>query len=238
MKSSVIVVTGANRGIGKSISQFLHKKGVIVIGLDKEWSGSDIQYEKVEVDLSNKNILKIACDTIKKRFKKIDGLVNCAGVTLPSESETYPLDFWQKTIDINLTVPFLLIENLKNELIASKGSIVNVSSLNGKLAFPNNPSYVASKTGLDGLTRSYALALGKHSVRVNSIAPGYIKTEMTGESWENLEKRKKRSERSMLGRWGRPEDICGPVEFLLSESSSFITGQTLYVDGGWSAKGF
>ena len=236
--SSVFVVTGVNRGIGKSIADHLHKLNNKVVGLDKEITENDAAYERIKVDITDEEKLKSACDRIKEQFKKVNGLVNCAGVTFPSSLENYPAEYWFKTIKVNLTAPFLLIEGLKRELIASSGSIVNISSLNGKLSFPDNPAYVASKSGLDGLTRSYALELGKYGVRVNSVAPGYIKTEMTGESWINPEKRKKRSERTMLGRWGRPEDICGPVEFLLSSSSSFITGQTLYVDGGWSSKGF
>ena len=131
-----------------------------------------------------------------------------------------------------------MIEALKSCIIKAEGSIINISSLNGKIAFPDNPAYVSSKTGLDGLTRAYALELGKFGVRVNSIAPGYIRTEMTGDSWTNKGKRKKREERTMLKRWGTPDDLVGPVLFLASNHSAYVTGQTLYVDGGWSSKGF
>ena len=117
-------------------------------------------------------------------------------------------------------------------------SVINITSLNAKLAFPNNPAYVASKSALAGLTRSFALDYGKLGIRVNNVAPGYIKTDMTGESWTDESKRKKRQERTMLGRWGSVQDLVGPVVFLASDASSYITGQTIYVDGGWSVKGF
>jgi NAD(P)-dependent dehydrogenase (short-subunit alcohol dehydrogenase family) len=116
-------------------------------------------------------------------------------------------------------------------------SVINVTSLNAELAFPNNPAYVASKSALAGLTRSMALDYGKHGIRVNAIAPGYIKTDMTGESWTNLEKRKKRAGRTVLNRWGTPEDLAGPLLFLASEMSSYVSGHSLFVDGGWRIRG-
>lgn len=238
MSKRVFVVTGVNRGIGKSIADYLHSKNNVVIGLDKELSEKCTDYKRICIDITDETELKSVCGEIKNQFKNIDGLVNCAGVTFPSTLKNYPTENWFKTMSVNLTAPFLIIENLKDVLVDDTGAIVNISSLNGKLSFPNNPAYVSSKTGLDGLTRSYALELGVRGIRVNSIAPGYIKTEMTGESWSNPEKRKKRADRAMLKRWGVPKDICGPVEFLLSTKSLFITGQTIYVDGGWSVKGF
>jgi len=120
---------------------------------------------------------------------------------------------------------------------SDSASIINVTSLNAKLAFPDNPAYVASKSALAGLTRSMALDYGKFGVRVNALAPGYIKTKMTGESWSNPDKRKQRSERTMVERWGTPEDLVGPMLFLASDMSSYVTGQSLFVDGGWSVRG-
>ena len=116
-------------------------------------------------------------------------------------------------------------------------SVINVTSLNAELAFPNNPAYVASKSALAGLTRSMALDYGKYGIRVNAIAPGYIKTDMTGESWTNSEKRKKRAERTVLNRWGTPEDLAGPLLFLASDMSSYVSGHSLFVDGGWRIRG-
>jgi NAD(P)-dependent dehydrogenase (short-subunit alcohol dehydrogenase family) len=117
------------------------------------------------------------------------------------------------------------------------GVIINITSINAELAFPNNPAYVSSKGGLKQLTKSLALDLGKYGIRVNNIGPGYIRTDMTKKSWLNKSRRKKIEEKTMLGRWGVSEDLSGLVIFLSSDSSSYITGQDFYVDGGWLAKG-
>ena len=115
------------------------------------------------------------------------------------------------------------------------GSIVNITSLNSELAFPNNPAYVSMKGGLKQLTKSLALDLGKYNIRVNNIGPGYIKTNMTKNSWKN--KRQEIEDRTILGRWGEPKDLIGTAVFLLSPASDYITGQDIYVDGGYLTKG-
>ena len=121
--------------------------------------------------------------------------------------------------------------------VARSGSIINITSLNSDLAFPDNPAYVSSKGALKQLTKSTAYDFGKYGVRANNIAPGYMLTSMTQKSWSDPNKRKQRSERSILNRWGKPEDLAGAVIFLSSHASNFITGQDIFVDGGWSIKG-
>jgi|APSaa5957512535_1039671.scaffolds.fasta_scaffold46029_2 NAD(P)-dependent dehydrogenase (short-subunit alcohol dehydrogenase family) len=236
LQDKICIVTGAGRGIGRCIAINLKELGVNVLGIDRSFNKSEdcYNFHRQVVNLESEREIESFC----KQIDKVDVLINCAGITKQSTTD-YKLDDWNKTLRVNLTAPFLLIRSLKKALTVSKSaSVINISSLNGKLAFPDNPAYVASKTGLDGLTRSYALDYGTMGVRVNSIAPGYIKTEMTGESWSNLDKRKSRQARTMLGRWGTPVDLIGPVIFLASDASSYVTGQTLYVDGGWSSKGF
>jgi gluconate 5-dehydrogenase len=117
------------------------------------------------------------------------------------------------------------------------GSIVNITSLAAELGFPDNPAYVAFKGALKQLTKSAAYDLSKFNIRVNSVGPGYIKTNMTAKSWDDKKMKKERSDRTMLGRWGKSEDLIGTVIFLSSDASSYITGQDFYVDGGWTAKG-
>ena len=234
IKNKYCIVSGAGRGIGYEIARSLHNAGAIVIGIDKSFKKDSYDFSKEIVNLNDSKQITEFC----KRITKLDVLVNCAGVTIQSD-EDYSLDHWNQTMCINLTAPFLLTRDLKNVLRESNSpSVINISSLNGKLAFPDNPAYVSSKTGLDGLTRSFALDFGRLGIRVNSVAPGYIKTDMTGDSWHNLEKREQRQKRTMLNRWGNPEDLVGPVMFLASDASRYITGQTIYVDGGWSSKGF
>ena len=106
-----------------------------------------------------------------------------------------------------------------------------------ELAFPNNPAYVSFKGALKQLTKSAALDLGKYGIRVNSIGPGYFTTEMTKGSWQNEKTYEERCKKTILGRWGTPEDLIGAFVFLASDASSYITGQDIYVDGGWLTKG-
>ena len=117
------------------------------------------------------------------------------------------------------------------------GVIINITSINAEFAFPDNPSYQVTKAGLKQLTKSLALDLAKFGIRVNSVGPGYFRTSMTKKSWDNLKKRKKIRESTILKRWGVPKDLEGIIVFLSSDSSEYITGQDIYVDGGWSAKG-
>ena len=126
---------------------------------------------------------------------------------------------------------------LKNNIPDNIGTIINITSLNSSLAFPDNPSYMASKGGLRQLTMSLATDLANREIRVNCIAPGYFKTNMTKKSWNDLKKREERSSRTLLNRWGLPVELGGTVCFLASNISSYITGQEIYVDGGWSIKG-
>jgi NAD(P)-dependent dehydrogenase (short-subunit alcohol dehydrogenase family) len=164
---------------------------------------------------------------IKKNGYQIDGLVNCIGITR---------DTWDNTIATNLTS----IHNFTKEILEimkerKTGSVVNITSINSFVAFPNNLQYVASKGGLRMLTKAFALDYGKYNIRVNNICPGYIKTKMTEESYKKRYKLIK--DKTILGRWGDPQDLVGPVLFLLSNNSSYITGIDLIVDGGWLAKG-
>ena len=117
------------------------------------------------------------------------------------------------------------------------GVIINITSINAEFAFPDNPSYQVTKAGLKQLTKSLALDLAKFGIRVNSVGPGYFRTSMTKKSWDNLKKRKKIRESTILKRWGVPKDLEGIIVFLSSDSSEYITGQDIYIDGGWSAKG-
>jgi len=119
----------------------------------------------------------------------------------------------------------------------SKGVIINITSLNAEFAFPNNPAYVASKGGLKQLGKALARDWGRYGIRVNNLGPGYIKTEMTKQSFKDKKKKISRQNSTMLNRWGDMQDLLGPCIFLASDASSYITGQDLYVDGGWSANG-
>jgi|TARA_B100001964_G_C14195334_1_gene583048 gluconate 5-dehydrogenase len=239
LKNKVCCITGAGRGIGYELSNALKKSGAFVIGIDLKYPKSNYPIDKkLAFDLTKKNIPKKIYNFINKNFGKLDVLVNCAGKTLPYQG-SYPKKLWDETFAVNVRAPFVLTKELAPLLEKSEksASVINITSINGILAFPDNPAYVSSKSALDGLTRSMSLDLGKKGIRVNSIAPGYITTEMTSKSWLNKNKRRARADKTVLGRWGKPSEIAGPLLFLASDFSSYVTGHTLIVDGGWSIKG-
>ena len=135
-----------------------------------------------------------------------------------------------------MRAPFFLISHLTS-LMKKGGSIINVTSLGSVLGFPDNPSYVSSKGGLKMLTKSLAVDLGKKGIRVNNLLPGYMKTAMTKKSFMNKDLKEERDKRIIINRWGNSTDLIGPCIFLASDSSSYITGSDILVDGGWIAKG-
>ena len=227
-------------GIGISIVKGLVDAGarVSVFGRKKnKRSFKEINFFKVDLTCEE------GVNKCFKEFIKINGgidiLVNIAGITIEGHSKDYLKENWQKTIDINLSATFYLIQKVANEMISRKikGSIINITSISAMSGFPNNPAYVASKGGLNQLTKALACDFGIYGIRVNNIVPGYIKTKMTEKSWNNLLEREKRRDNTILGRWGKPDDLVGPVIFLASEGSRYITGQDICVDGGWTAKG-
>lgn len=238
VENKVCLVTGAGRGIGHELARALAQAGAMVMGVDISYPEKNYTLShQFKLDLTHLESLKTLYDFIEKTHGKLDVLLNCAGITMPQEG-SYSFESWHKTFAVNIDVPFKLTTKLVPLLEkSSTPSVINITSLNASLAFPNNPAYVASKSALAGLTRSMSLDLGSKKIRVNAIAPGYIKTKMTGESWTNPVKRAARADRTVLNKWGTPSDLIGPALFLASPASSYITGQSLLVDGGWSIKG-
>jgi len=244
IKDKVIIITGAGKGIGDFLAINMAKQSGIIYGIDLKFS------KKVPKNLSNK-FFQINCDITQKlkfqkickmifeKHKRIDALINNAGITLPNKKNVfYSEKKWDDTLKINLTSHFNCSQTIIKYMMKNKsGSIINITSLNAELGFPNNPAYVASKGGLKMLGKALARDWGKHGIRVNNLGPGYIKTDMTQKSFNKTKIRKEREKRIMLGKWGEVKDLLGPCIFLISNSSSYITGQDIYVDGGWISNG-
>jgi len=242
------IVTGGARGNGRAISEALLRAGskVIICDILKTDLLTTADYfkkNKLKVieyvcDLSDTEEIMRFMKFVNKVTKKVDILVNNAGVSFSSELKDYTDEKWDRTYRVNLLAPFILTREVSKLMIKQKsGVIINITGLNSEQAFPDNPAYVACKGGLKQLTKSLAMDLGQYNIRVNSIGPGYFKTNMTKKSWGDLVERARRTNRMILNRWGESEDLAGAVIFLSSDSSSYITGQDIYVDGGWLAKG-
>lgn len=242
------IVSGAARGNGRALAEALARAGASVVLTDVlgdelertvvEWKAEGLKVTAFAGDLTEEGKADALAAFAEEATDGVDVLVNNAGVTLPHEALSYPDESWRRTLDIDLGVPFRLSRAVAQRMKErGRGSIINITSLNSELGFADNPAYMAAKGGLKQLTKSLAYDFGRYGLRANNIGPGYFKTDMTKGSWGDPEKRKARSDRTLLGRWGDPSDLAGTVIFLASDASSYITGQDIYVDGGWMVKG-
>jgi len=232
LEGKIAVVTGASGGNGAAIANGLKGAGAHVYNFDIKGGNSNIEF--IECDITDEEKLEHHIKNIVEEHGRIDILVNNAGVTCGG----YSAESWDKTYNVNLKAPYVL-SRIVGEYMKEQtgGVIINITSLNSELAFPNNPAYIATKGGLKQLTKSLAYDLGRYNVRVNNVGPGYMKTEMTRGSWSNPVVYEERENKTVLQRWGEPSDLIGIAVFLASEAASYITGQDIYVDGGWLIKG-
>jgi NAD(P)-dependent dehydrogenase (short-subunit alcohol dehydrogenase family) len=244
LRGRTAVVTGAARGNGLALAEALAQARATVVLIDRLGDAVAEQCQALSSQgLDVKGFVGDVTSAEDRRrlfaeLPRIDVLVNNAGVTFPHPWVEYPTEDWEKTYQVNLLAPFELCRLAAPRMISQGcGSIINITSLNAELAFPDNPAYMAFKGGLRQLTRSLALDLGRHGVRANCIAPGYMRTEMTRMSWSDPVRERARADRTAIGRWGQPGDLAGAVIFLASDASAYVTGQDLLVDGGWSIKG-
>jgi NAD(P)-dependent dehydrogenase (short-subunit alcohol dehydrogenase family) len=230
------VVTGASRGIGAAIAAGLKDAGAVVFALSR--SGTAPQgVTAIACDLSDDAAIAHAFGMIEAQRGRLDVLVNAAGISLPAQSGESELARFRTTIATDLTGVYATILAAYPLLKTAGGSIINVTSINSVRGFPGNPGYVAAKAGLAGLTRALAADYAADGIRVNALAPGYVATEMTAKSFADPAMHEDRRRHTMLGRWGQPADMVGAAVFLASQASAYITGQEIFVDGGWTAKG-
>ena len=248
LRGKVAMVTGATRGLGRAMAKalLLADAGVILVGSNARrlnetadaFRSDGLVASAMACDLAEPTqIEKLVEDTLLQH-DRFDVLVNNAGVSFTHSVLDYPDDAWRRTLAVNVEAPFQLARRLSPLMKdTGGGSIINITSINAELGFPDNPAYAVAKGGLSQLTRALAADLGPHGIRVNNIGPGYFKTDMAQRSWNDPRRRRERARRTLLGRWGEPDDLAGAVVFLASDASSYITGQSLYIDGGWLVKG-
>jgi gluconate 5-dehydrogenase len=246
LSGQVALVTGGSRGLGREIAEGLAEAGasLMLLARREQWldptlaelRGRGFLCEGLVCDAAVPEQVATAVSRTLEIYGKIDILVNNAGVSWGAPAETMPLDKWRIVIDTNLTGAFLFCQAVGRHMIErGAGSIVNITSINalaGGLLMPDvpNASYVASKGGLTALTRELAAKWGRHGIRVNAIAPGYFPSRLTERIWERVEERTK--VQVPMARPGRNGELKGAALFLASGASSYVTGQTIVVDGG------
>lgn len=246
----VAVVTGAAQGIGFGITRRLLSAGARVAmvdvnktALDEAVSGlegGDDKLAAIVADLTNEEEARSVPLCAVEHFGGIDILVNNAGIRVISAFADHPLAAWRKTLEVNLTAPFVLSQAVVPHMLArGKGKIVNITSTASELGFKNRAAYNVSKAGLTMLTKSIALELGAQGIRCNAVAPGVIETPLNRSYFTDPEFTQVIVDSTPTGGWGVPGDIASAVVFLASDEADFINGATLLVDGGWSAgKGY
>ena len=245
LENKVALITGGTSGLGKMMALALAKAGAFVwIASSRDNADETLQAIKqqgsngsfLQVDVTSSEGLENIVAQILKESNRIDILVNAAGINLRTSATDLTLDEWQKTIDINLTAPFYLSQIVAESMKRNNwGRIINIASLQSLRAFDNSIPYGASKGGVMQLTRALAQAYSKDGILVNAIAPGFFRTNLTESLFQNPEKLKELANKTMMGRNGEEKDIFGISVFLCSDANSYVTGQTVFLDGGFSA---
>lgn len=241
-----ILVTGASRGLGLTLARGLAEAGAHIIlnatNADlleerrREFEARGMACTACAFDITDAQAVKEAVAAIESDTGPIDGLINNAGIQRRGALENIAEEDWRAVLDVNLTAAWRMAKTVAEKMLArGQGKIVNIASLTSFGSRPSIGPYTAAKSGIAGLTRAMAVEWGPRGLQCNAIAPGYFATDMTQalrdkpefDGWVKL--------RTPAGRWGEPRELIGPAVFLCSEASSFVNGQILYVDGGWTA---
>ncbi len=244
----VALVTGGSKGLGAAMARGLAEAGADVVlsarradelesTLAAVLQGTGRRGAYVVADMGNRDeVARLALEA-QNAFGKIDILVNNAGINIVSTIDRVADADWDRVLAVNLTGPMALARALVQPMVQRHwGRIINISSVFGEASRSGRNAYSATKSGLIGLTRAMALDLATSGVTVNAILPGPFETPMTATMHPDPEARRWFTDRVPMGRWGRPEELNGPLLLLASDAGSYITGTTLAVDGGWLAQ--
>jgi NAD(P)-dependent dehydrogenase (short-subunit alcohol dehydrogenase family) len=248
-RDKTAVITGAAHGIGEATAQRFSDEGSAVVVFDVDEQGERVAESLrskgrsavfVKGDVSVEQDVDRAIAAALDDFGSVDAVVNNAAITLPKGYlETSPQE-WDRVLAVNLRSIYLFLRAATPHLRESRGNVVNVASFHASATIENFAAYAAAKSGVLGLTRSAALDLAPSGVRVNTVCPGIIETSMWQAWLEQVENADETVREVLkmqpLGRIGRPADVAGAIAFLASEDASYITGSTLFVDGGVTAR--
>ena len=245
MKGRVALLTGASRGLGRDMALTLAGAGATVLCAGRSVKELDAtaraivrkggKAHVVPLDITDEAAVCRQIEAIAKRHRRIDVLVNNAGILYRQDAVDTPTETFRKTVETDLVAQFVVAREVARHMLKRKyGRIVNISSVMAVLGRASVAGYVSAKHGLVGLTKTLAAELGPE-ITVNAIAPGYMRTEINVALQQNKDFSAMLERRTAAGRWGRPEDLRGALLLLASDAGAYITGHTLLVDGGLSA---
>jgi NAD(P)-dependent dehydrogenase (short-subunit alcohol dehydrogenase family) len=251
LKGKAAVVTGASRGIGRAVALALAREGADVV---VNYSSSVKEAEKVaqeirelgrrsiviKADVSDKADVEKMVNEAVKQFGRIDILVNNAGLAVVGSSEKLEENLWRRGIDVMLTGTFFCSQAAGKEMIKQKsGKIINIASINGIVAFPERACYCSAKAGVIALTKVLGSEWARYNINVNAVAPGYVETDLvTNLAAKGTLNVHELAGRTPNGRLAECGDVADTVVFLASDASKHIVGQTIVIDGGWTAYGY
>jgi len=239
----IAIVTGGGSGIGRRLAMAFSDYGakLVVADINQDAAAhvvSEIEAKRgeaiaIRVDVTQpKEVQEMVALTLKS-YGRIDILFNNAGINIRRPAETYSFEDWNRVIAINLTGMFICAQAVGRVMMnQGGGKIINTASVSAKLGHPGNLAYAAAKHGVVGMAKVMAVEWAKYHVNVNCIAPGVIRTSMTAKAFDDTEKYKELLSKVPMGRLGEPDDLVGAVILLASEASNYITGQTIYIEGG------
>jgi len=244
LKGRVALVTGASSGLGRAAATFLAQAGAQVVGLARRAEALDQwraeaggETAALAADLAAGTDIAALVARTSEPFGPPDILVNAAGLNLRQSADQVTAEGWERTIALNLTVPFFLAQALVPAMRQKRwGRIINFASLQSRRAFTNGIAYGASKGGVEQLTRAMAEAWSRDGINANALAPGFFPTELTGPVFADPAVSAMHAASTCIGRNGEMADLQGPLLFLASGASAYVTGQVLFVDGGYTAK--
>ncbi|HTK09653.1 MAG TPA: glucose 1-dehydrogenase [Ktedonobacteraceae bacterium] len=252
LQGKVAVVTGSGRGIGAAIARGYAREGASVVLVSRTKGQLEEQRARiqaltgvspfiVQADVGEPRDVENLVEAVIQEYGQIDILANCAGITMVSRTESLSLENWHACLRINLDGTFLCCQKVGQHMIArgGGGKIITITSIVSHAAIPERAAYAASKGGVMQLMQNLAVEWAKYGIQVNSISPGFIRTELVQSLIDKgVHKPDKMIARIPAGRLGEVDDIIGPAVFLASEESDYVTGVALKVDGGWLANGY
>ena len=242
LEGKTALVTGVSRGLGQAMAIALARAGADIVGVGLRGMVDTQALVEAEgrrtyeicADLSQRNAAERVAKEALAAFGKVDILVNNAGIIKLSPAENHTMEDFDAVMEVNLRSLFLLTREIARQMISlGHGKIINTCSVQSMKGGSGDAAYVASKHAVHGLTRAWANEWGRYNIQVNGIAPGYMVTDNTAKLRQNREAVAAITAQIPLGRWGKPEDLMGPVVFLASNASNFVNGHLLVADGGY-----